>query len=759
MSLPPGFIDELRTRLSLSQVVGRKVMWDPRKSNQGKGDFWAPCPFHQEKSASFHVDDRKGFYYCFGCQAKGDAISFVRETENVGFMEAIRILAQEAGLPVPQSDPRAQARTDRRSALAEVMEQAVRFFTMQLGTAAGGAARQYLDGRGLDEGARKRFAIGYAPDARQALWSHLTGAGVAPDMIVDAGLAARPDDGGAPYDRFRGRIIFPIRDGRGRTIALGGRAMSANARAKYLNSPETELFDKGRSLYNLGPAREAAGKRGTLIVAEGYMDVIALVQAGFEATVAPLGTAITENQLRMLWQISPEPVIALDGDAAGLRAAQRLIDLALPLQEAGQSLRFAILPEGKDPDDLIRAEGAQAMQRVVDGAVPMVRLLWQRETEGRVFDSPERKAALDKSLRDILRRIRDRSIRGHYADEIKRLRWDLFGTGPESGLGGELGGDLVGPDGAGRGGQDMRYDSAPPYDPGPYPDPYAGAGPGYEPDDRGPYDDPRDGGGYPDRDMGQGQDYGRETGREADRDPNRGSGRGTGYGSGQGLGQGGGRGGGFGKGRKDRGGNRRGWGDAPAQPLDSTRRSLLAMAEPGVEEHLREAVILAALVVHPAILRDFEAELETLELAPAHEPVRAALLRHGFAGDLAELPERIATDAGGALEKLFALSHVQISPPFRHRDDAELAAQTVRQELSKLASRRGVQREIDEASQDLEGLADEGLTWRLGQAAEARDRAERWGVDDSPDMGEDRDALSKMLQDLIDGEVWVKKTR
>ena len=746
MSLPPGFIDELRTRLSLSQVVGRKVLWDPRKSNQGKGDFWAPCPFHQEKSASFHVDDRKGFYYCFGCQAKGDAISFVRETENVGFMEAIGILAAEAGLPVPQSDPKAQEKTDRRTRLAEVMEQAVRFFTMQLSTAAGGAARDYLDKRGLGADARKRFDLGYAPDARQALWSHLTAAGVESDLIIAAGLVARPDDGGAPYDRFRGRIIFPIRDGRGRAIALGGRAMSPQARAKYLNSPETELFDKGRSLYNMAPAREAAGRRGTLIVAEGYMDVIALVEAGFEATVAPLGTAITENQLQMLWRISPEPVIALDGDTAGLRAARRLVDLALPVMEAGQSLRFAILPEGKDPDDLIRAEGPEAMQKVIDGALPMVSLLWQRETEGRVFDSPERKAALDKSLRQILRTIRDRSIRGHYADEIKRLRWDLFGTGPETGLNG-----LDGLGGQGGRATPDRYDDPRGYDGPPDDGPYRDD-PYDRPQDQDPYGaDPYGDGGYAPAPQ-QGGDGGHGNGGYTNGGQGKGGFKKGGFGKGFGKGFGAG----FGKGR---GGRSDPWNDATAQPLDSTRRSLLAMAEPGVEDHLKEAVVLAALVVHPAILRDFEAELETLDLAPAHEPVRAALLRHGFAGDLAELPDKIATDAGEALEKLFALSHVQISPPFRHRQDAELAAQTVRQELSKLASRRGVAREIDEASQDLEGLADEGLTWRLGQAAEARDKAERWGVDDSPDMGEDRDALSKMLQDLIDGEVWVKKTR
>lgn len=426
MSLPPGFLDELRTRLSLGQVVGRKVTWDARKSNQGKGDLWAPCPFHQEKTASFHVDDRKGYYYCFGCHAKGDAISFVRETENVGFMEAVEILAGEAGMPMPKRDPKAQEKADRRTQLAEVMEMALRHFQLQLKTNAGAAAREYLMGRGLDEAAQERWEIGFAPDAWQGLWDILKEKGVEDDLILGAGLAKPSQKGGKPYDTFRGRIMFPIRDARGRCIAFGGRAMDPNDQAKYLNSPETELFDKGRSLYNHGPAREAAGKGHSLIVAEGYMDVIALAEAGFKASVAPLGTAVTEHQLAMLWRVSDEPIIALDGDTAGLRAAMRVVDLALPLLEAGKSLRFAIMPEGKDPDDLLRAEGRGAVQKVLEKAMPMVRLLWRRETDGKTFDSPERKAALDKALRGKIATIKDASIREHYGQEIKDLRWQLF---------------------------------------------------------------------------------------------------------------------------------------------------------------------------------------------------------------------------------------------------------------------------------------------------------------------------------------------
>ncbi len=433
-------MDELRSRTSLVQVVGRKVMWDQRKSNPGKGDMWAPCPFHHEKSASFHVDDQKGYYYCFGCQAKGDMINFVQETENVPFMEAVKILAEEVGMKVPERDPQAQAKSDKRTLLTDVMEQAVQFFRMSLKTGAGRDARDYLEKRGLSGAQWDRWEIGFAPDGWQNLWDALKGKGVPDELILAAGLAKPSNKGKKPYDTFRNRIMFPIRDGRGRAIAFGGRAMDPNDHAKYLNSPETELFDKGRSLYNQKPAREAAGKGKPLIVAEGYMDVIALSEAGFQGAVAPLGTAITENQLALLWRISPEPIIALDGDKAGVRAAQRLIDLALPLLEAGKSLRFAMMPEGQDPDDLIKAKGAGAVQAVLDQAQPMVDLLWQREIEGKSFDSPERKAALDKALREKIKLIRDPSIRSHYGQAIKDMRWELFRPQKQGFSGGKSGG-------------------------------------------------------------------------------------------------------------------------------------------------------------------------------------------------------------------------------------------------------------------------------------------------------------------------------
>lgn len=431
MSLPPGFLDELRNRVSLTDVVGRKVMWDARKSQPGKGDMWAPCPFHQEKTASFHVDDKKGFYYCFGCHAKGNAFNFIMETENVPFMEAVEILAREAGMQMPARDPQAREKADRHAQLAEVVEAATRFFRMQLRTSGGSEARAYLARRGLSEQALERWEIGFAPDAWQGLWDHLRAAGIAEDLILDAGLAKPSRKKDRPYDTFRNRIMFPIRDARGRAMAFGGRAMDPTDNAKYLNSPETPLFDKSRVLFNHGPARAASGKGQRLIVAEGYMDVIALSEAGFEASVAPLGTAVTEAHLHLLWRMSDEPVIALDGDTAGLRAAMRVIDLALPLLEAGKSLRFAIMPEGQDPDDLLRAKGPEAVAAVLDAAQPLVSLLWSRETEGKTFDSPERKAALDKALATKTALIRDPVLRGHYEQALKDLKWQLFRARPK----------------------------------------------------------------------------------------------------------------------------------------------------------------------------------------------------------------------------------------------------------------------------------------------------------------------------------------
>ncbi|HEY0276569.1 MAG TPA: DNA primase [Paenirhodobacter sp.] len=661
MSLPPGFLDELRNRVSISQVVGRKVVWDMRKSNQARGDMWAPCPFHQEKSASFHVDDRKGYYYCFGCHAKGDALSFLRETENVGFMEAVEILAREAGIPMPARDPQAVERADRRTELSRVMDEAVKYYRMQLSTQAGAEARAYIQRRGLTPETVARFELGFAPDQRQGLFQALVQKGIAADLIVEAGLCAKPDDGGAPYDRFRGRIIFPIRDARGRGISLGGRAMDPNARAKYLNGPETVLFDKGRSLFNHGPAREACGKGVGLIVCEGYMDVIALVQAGFGGAVAPLGTAVTEEQLHLMWRIHDEPVIALDGDTAGVRAALRVVDLALPLLEAGKALRFAILPGGQDPDEVIKAGGPGAMRKVLDTARPMVDLLWSRETEGKVFDSPERRAMLDKSLRAAISRIKDASIRRHYGAEVNRLRRDLFGFSATTGAG-------------------------------------------------------------------------------ADYTPSTFSAT-------------------FSNGRGDRPFRRRPFGVKPAAlPLASTRSTMLVAGEgEAVTEHLRESMILAILISHPLLIAEFESQLETMRFAdPVHERLVGVMLA-SIGPPAGEIGERIMRAAGDDLDSLLAQPHVRTAPPVLRLDDISFARMCLAEELAKAEATRAVRAEVAEAAEELEGLADEGVTWRLSEANRARERAERSKLDDTSDMGEDRAALSAQLQAMLDGEVWRKR--
>ena len=427
MSLPHGFLDELRSRISLSDVVGRKVQWDLRKSNQAKGDMWAQCPFHQEKTASFKVDENKGFYYCFGCQAKGDAISFVRETENVNFIEAVEILAAEVGLPMPEFDPKSKEKSDRNKILIEIMEQSVNFFRLTLNSKQGKHALDYLHKRGLNSAVIEHFEIGFAPPEQTILTQKLIDKGYEIDAIIETGMSARSDDGNRYYDRFRGRVMFPIRDGRGRCIAFGGRSLDPAARAKYLNSPETSLFDKGRTLYNLAGARSAVGRAEPLIVTEGYMDVIALHSGNFSGAIAPLGTAITEQQLQSMWRVSPEPIIALDGDKAGLRAAYRLIDLSLPLLKTGQALRFSLMPEGKDPDDLIRNEGPSFFKNLIEEAIPMVDLIWRRETDGKSFDSPERRALLDKSLNDVIALIKENNLRNYYKDALFQARRQFFG--------------------------------------------------------------------------------------------------------------------------------------------------------------------------------------------------------------------------------------------------------------------------------------------------------------------------------------------
>ena len=602
MSLPNGFLDELRSRICLSDVVGRKVQWDLRKSNQARGDMWAPCPFHQEKTASFHVDDNKGFYYCFGCQAKGDAIGFIKETENVNFIEAVEILASEVGLQMPEFDPKSKEKADRNKILLEIMEQSVNFFRLTLNSKQGKHALEYLKKRGLYADAIERFEIGFAPADQTILTQKLIDKGYDLDAIIETGMSAKSDEGNRIYDRFRGRIMFPIRDSRGRCIAFGGRSLDPVARAKYLNSPETPLFDKGSNLYNLVSARSAVGRGEPLIVTEGYMDVIALDSGNFNGAIAPLGTAITEKQLQLMWRISPEPIIALDGDKAGLRAAYRLIDLSLPLLKTGKALRFSIMPEGKDPDDLIRNEGASSFKNLIDEAVPMVDLIWRRETEGKSFDSPERRAGLDKSLSDVIELIKEKNLKNHYRDALFQARRQFFGI--------------------------------------------------------------------------------QNTGKTEFKSNSR------------------------------------------LMPQSNTKSSFLVAAdEKTVSAQIRESTIIAVLMTFPELIEIFYDELIMIDfVSPDCDLILKELVKidKGIKAEIKnELMEKIGDEK---VEKLLSLSHLRVLPCLRAKGTIEMGQQTLREELAKLNSERGLLVEVDEINNTPPEEWHERDFSRLGMANNAKQR-------------------------------------
>ncbi|MEF2073319.1 DNA primase [Consotaella aegiceratis] len=431
MRFSNSFLDDIRERVPISDVIGRRVTWDRRKSQPSKGDWWACCPFHGEKTPSFHCEDAKGRYHCFGCGVSGDHFRFLTEAEGLSFPEAVERLAAQAGLPMPAQDSQARERDEKRATLLDALRLAADFFRGSLQEAEGAKARAYLRDRGLNPQTQKTFGLGYAPDARNRLKGFLADKGIGKEEIEAAGLVVHGPDIAVSYDRFRDRIMFPILDTHEKVIAFGGRALSAGVPAKYLNSPETEVFHKGTVLYNHARARRAARNAGTLIVVEGYVDVIALAQAGFDHAVAPLGTALTDRQLELLWRDTGEPVLCFDGDAAGLKAAHRAADLALPLLKPGHSLRFALLPDGRDPDDLVRADGPQAFAEVIAEARPLADLLWMRETAGGIFDTPERRADLEQRLKTLTRQIGDESVRRHYLQDVDERLRGFFGPAPE----------------------------------------------------------------------------------------------------------------------------------------------------------------------------------------------------------------------------------------------------------------------------------------------------------------------------------------
>ena len=409
MSLSPAFLDELRARTILSSVIAPSV-----KLIKAGREYKACCPFHSEKTPSFTVNDEKGFYHCFGCGAHGDAIRFLTEARGLPFLDAVKELAGKAGMEVPAPDPRSREKAERSAGLYEVMEAAARWFSEQLDRIEGGPARAYLQERGISDATLRKFGFGFAPDSRGKLKSALNDFGT--DRLVEAGLLIAPDDGKEPYDRFRGRLTYPIRDARGRCIAFSARILG-QGEPKYLNSPDTPLFDKGRTLFNLDKAGPASRSAKRILVVEGQMDVIALDQAGIGEVVAPLGTAMTEAQLERLWRLEPEPILCFDGDPAGQKAAVRAALRALPYLAPERTLRFVALPEGQDPDDVVRQGGRDSFEALLAEAEPLVERLWRHERDYAPLTTPEVRAGLRKRLLEHAQAIGDPNVRSLYRDE------------------------------------------------------------------------------------------------------------------------------------------------------------------------------------------------------------------------------------------------------------------------------------------------------------------------------------------------------
>ncbi|MBV9995434.1 MAG: DNA primase [Caulobacteraceae bacterium] len=442
MRFDDAFLDELKSRLRLSDVIGRTV----KLKRQGR-EFAGLSPFTKERTPSFFVNDDKGFFHDFSSGKHGDLISFLQETERLSFVEAVERLAAEAGMALPAPDPQAAEGEKRREGLAHWLEMAAGWFEAELRRPGGRTAREYLARRGLAEDEWSRFRLGYAPPARTQLKDYLVAKGALPQALIEAGLLIAPEDGGQPYDRFRDRIIFPIADGRGRIVSFGGRAIDPEARAKYLNGPETQLFHKGRVLYGLPEARRllhAGGEGAALVVVEGYMDVIACQRAEV-AAVASMGTALTEEQMEALWRLHSEPTLSFDADRAGRAAAFRVLDRALPLLKAGRSFKFALALGGKDPDEVLREEGAATLRARLAETTAFVDLLFSRERDADSLDTPERRAGLKQRLRQAARAIADADLAEVYRQELAR-RFDALFPPPVEGARGPWRGGRQRPD-------------------------------------------------------------------------------------------------------------------------------------------------------------------------------------------------------------------------------------------------------------------------------------------------------------------------
>ncbi len=415
------FLDELRAKISIVDVVGDKVKL-VRKGREHTG----LCPFHNEKTPSFTVNEVKGFYHCFGCGAHGDIVKFEMEANNLPFMEAVNKLAAKAGVSVPQMSRENPAETEKKNSQHDIMEMAVKFFEKNLRLVGGQKALEYLYNRGFDDDLIAKFRLGYAPSSN-GLKAQLTAKGVAEHDLMELGLASMSESSsGRMFDFFRDRVIIPIFDKKGRPIAFGGRALG-DAQPKYLNSPETPLFNKRRNLYNMNLAREKAYEAQKLVICEGYMDVMALDKYGFSYAVAPLGTALTEEQIVEAWKVCNEPVLCFDGDNAGVKAAMRSVDRALPILKAGYSLKFAFLPDKMDPDDFLKAKGAKEFENILNATKPLSELLWQKNILDKIFDTPEQKALIEKNIMEDVAKINDEKVRSYYLAEMKNLVYKNLG--------------------------------------------------------------------------------------------------------------------------------------------------------------------------------------------------------------------------------------------------------------------------------------------------------------------------------------------
>lgn len=449
MRFPNSFLEEIKSRVSLPSVIGKRVAL----KRHGR-EYLGLCPFHKEKSPSFHVyEGPDPHYHCFGCGAHGDAISFLTDHEGLDFVEAVEQLAGEAGMAMPQATPEDRAKEARKAGLYEVVEAACLWFQAQLRAPVGREALEYLRGRGLSDATIAAFRLGYAPNDGAGLRAAIEAAGGTLAQAVEAGLMRVPEDGRAPYPFFRDRVMFTIADRKGRPIAFGGRFMGDHKAAqtgKYVNSPETPLFDKGRTLYNADKAKPAARASGRILVTEGYMDVIALAQAGIPEAVAPLGTAMGEDQIAELWRILDAPLLCFDGDAAGRNAASKAADRALAVIEPGKTLNFVFLPEGEDPDSLIRTQGREAMEAVLAAPQRLEHVLWRSILSQLDLASTDGKAAAEKAVLDLCQGVQNEIVRRHLIGDLKGLMWEAIRTQRDAARSVPGGGGRFGGPGRGR---------------------------------------------------------------------------------------------------------------------------------------------------------------------------------------------------------------------------------------------------------------------------------------------------------------------